>query len=61
MVALLKNEPLVDSRIDALAVGDVGMPLLVLGELLYGAHRSARRAENLAGWPRCKPCFRWSR
>jgi len=48
VVAVLKNEPRVHTRIDELAVGDVGMPLLVLGELLYGAHRSARRAENLA-------------
>lgn len=48
VIALLKGEERVHARVDALPVGDVGLPLLVVGELLYGAQRSARPAENLA-------------
>jgi len=39
-----------DSRIQhkIRQVAEVFIPVIVIGELLYGAHKSARRAENLA-------------
>jgi tRNA(fMet)-specific endonuclease VapC len=47
-VAALKLHPPVSSKLAQLAPDDVGFPLVVVGELLYGARNSQRVAENLA-------------
>lgn len=57
VIALLKGDGRVHARVDALPVGDVGLPLLVLGELLFGAHRSSRPGENLAAIAALRAAF----
>jgi predicted nucleic acid-binding protein len=34
-------------RMSTVAASDIGIPVVVVSELLYGAHRSARAEENL--------------
>jgi predicted nucleic acid-binding protein len=34
-------------RMSTMAASDVGIPVVVMSELLYGAHRSARAEQNL--------------
>ena len=46
--AALNLHPAVTSRLAQLAPNDVGFSLIVVGELLYGARKSQRVAENLA-------------
>ena len=45
LIALFANEPAVRRGIEAAEA--VFVPVIALGELLYGAHRSARPTENL--------------
>ncbi len=45
---LLDNEPRVVARFAPLALDSVGMPLVVLAELLFGVEKSARREQNRA-------------
>jgi tRNA(fMet)-specific endonuclease VapC len=47
-IAVLNRDPRAVSRIDAVPIEEIGLPLLALGELLVGARRSRRVAENLA-------------
>jgi len=47
-VAALNLHPAVLARLEAVPAAELGLPLLVIGELTYGAHRSRRVAENLA-------------
>lgn len=47
-IAVLNRDPRAASRIDAIPTEEVGLPLLALAELLVGARRSRRVAENLA-------------
>lgn len=47
-IAAMNGVPQVDERMDALHRADMGIPLVALGELLYGAHRSRWRDDNLA-------------
>ncbi|MBE7483654.1 MAG: PIN domain-containing protein [Polyangiaceae bacterium] len=46
--AALNLHPAVTSRLAQLVPSDVGFSLIVVGELLYGARKSQRVAENLA-------------
>lgn len=48
VIAALNGVPTVTRRLAVVSVGDVALPVVVLAELLYGAHRSRRREENLA-------------
>jgi tRNA(fMet)-specific endonuclease VapC len=45
---LLDGDPRVTTRLTSVAVDDVGIPLVVFAELLFGAEKSARREANLA-------------
>jgi tRNA(fMet)-specific endonuclease VapC len=54
LIGVLKSDPRVRSRTDALSPLDLGVPLLALGEALYGAYRSARASENLAAIARLR-------
>jgi tRNA(fMet)-specific endonuclease VapC len=54
LIGVLKSDPRVRSRADALSPRDVGIPLLALGEALYGAYRSARASENLTAIARLR-------
>jgi tRNA(fMet)-specific endonuclease VapC len=54
LIGVLKCDPRVRSRTDALPPEEVGIPLLALAEILYGAHRSARAVENLAAIARVR-------
>jgi len=47
VIAALNGVPSVTRRLASVSAGDVGLPVVVLAELLYGAHRSRRREENL--------------
>jgi tRNA(fMet)-specific endonuclease VapC len=46
VIGLFGGEPLIVERIDACA--EVFLPVIVLGELYYGAMRSTRRSNNVA-------------
>jgi tRNA(fMet)-specific endonuclease VapC len=48
LIGVLKSDPRVRSRTDALPLEELGIPLLALAETLFGAYRSARASENLA-------------
>ena len=45
---LLDGDERVTARLADVSTDDVGMPLVVLAELLFGAEKSARRDANLA-------------
>jgi tRNA(fMet)-specific endonuclease VapC len=45
---LLDGDERVTARLADVSTDDVGMPLVVLAELLFGAKKSARRDANLA-------------
>lgn len=45
---LLDGDARVVPRVAGLTTDDVGMPLVVLAELLFGVEKSARRAQNRA-------------
>lgn len=47
VIAALKQEARVVDRLDQFRPSDVGIPIVVLAELLYGAYHSRRREENL--------------
>ena len=47
-VAALNVHPMVVSRLAGLSRDEVGLPLLVLAELLFGARNSRRMSENRA-------------
>jgi tRNA(fMet)-specific endonuclease VapC len=47
IAALLNANADVLERMSTIAASDVGIPVVVVSELLYGAHRSARAEENL--------------
>ena len=47
VIAALNGVPAVKSKLSTLDVADIGIPLPVAGELLYGAHRSTKKAANL--------------
>lgn len=46
--AALNLHPAVTAKLAQLAPSDVGFPLIVIGELLFGARNSQRVVENLA-------------
>jgi tRNA(fMet)-specific endonuclease VapC len=48
VVAALNGVGNVKRRLSALRQSDLGIPIVVFAELLYGAQRSSRKAENLA-------------
>jgi tRNA(fMet)-specific endonuclease VapC len=54
LIGVLKSDPRVRSRVDALPPEEVGIPLLALAEALFGAHRSARASDNLAAIARIR-------
>ena len=47
-IAAMNDVGSVRPRLSQLPAADVGIPIVAIGELLYGAHKSRRRAENLA-------------
>lgn len=49
--------PAVINRLRAIPGRDVGIPIVALAELLYGAQRSIRRVENLARIAQLKAAF----
>jgi tRNA(fMet)-specific endonuclease VapC len=48
VIAALNGDQRVLERLRSATLDEVLIPLLVIGELLYGAHRSSRRDANLA-------------
>jgi tRNA(fMet)-specific endonuclease VapC len=48
VVALLKRDPSMMANLRRHSPADVGLSVIVLHELIYGAHRSRRVAENQA-------------
>jgi tRNA(fMet)-specific endonuclease VapC len=48
VIAALNGVSQVSSRLASVALEDVAIPAVAIAELLYGAYRSRRRAENLA-------------
>lgn len=53
----MNGVPAVIARLSAVPTRDVGLPTVALAELLYGAHRSRRQAENLARIEQLKGVF----
>jgi tRNA(fMet)-specific endonuclease VapC len=47
-IAMLAQRPSVLERLSALAAEDLGLSVLVIAELLFGARRSARMHENVS-------------
>lgn len=47
VIAAFNGVEVVRNKLAALDVADIGIPLPVVGELLYGAHRSSKKAANL--------------
>jgi tRNA(fMet)-specific endonuclease VapC len=47
-VAALNGIPAVRSRLSEVKASDVGIPLVAVAELIYGAHVSQRRDENMS-------------
>jgi len=47
-VAAMNGIPAVRSRLSEVKAADVGIPLVAVAELIYGAHVSRRRDENLS-------------
>lgn len=58
LVAALNQVERVTARLAAIDPGDILLPDLVIAELLFGAHTSARVAENLAKVDRLVVTFR---
>ena len=48
IIALLKSQPRLLARLHRHRPQDIGLPVIVLHELLYGAYKSQRVVENLA-------------
>lgn len=48
VAALLNANPVVIARFARVPESDVALPIVVIAELLYGAHRSARASANVA-------------
>jgi len=48
VIAALNGNERVLERLRSAALGEILIPLVVIAELLYGAHRSSRRTANLA-------------
>jgi tRNA(fMet)-specific endonuclease VapC len=48
VIAAMHGDPRVLDRLDAADLADVGIPILAIGELLYGARRSQRVEANVA-------------
>jgi tRNA(fMet)-specific endonuclease VapC len=48
VIAALNGVDEVAARLRNVPLRDVGIPLVVIGELAYGAHKSPRKRENLA-------------
>jgi len=46
-IAALNGMPAVKNHLEAVSGDDVGIPMVALGELLFGAQKSKRRTENL--------------
>jgi len=57
VIAALNGVGAVRDRLVGIAVTEVGIPLPVIGELLYGAHRSQKQASNLARIARLRETF----
>ena len=57
VIAAMNGHPNVTRRLTAMSVRDVGIPVVVLAELLFGAHRSRRVAENLQRVGRLRETF----
>lgn len=47
-IAALNGVPAVQTRLSDVTLADVGIPIVALAELTFGAHKSKRREENLA-------------
>ena len=47
-IAALNGVPAVRDRLAQVKASDIGIPLVAIAELTYGAYRSRRRDENLA-------------
>lgn len=47
-IAAMNGVATVRDRLERLSAAEVGIPLVAIAELVYGAYRSRRRAENLA-------------
>jgi len=47
-IAALNGVPAVQNRLSDVRLADVGIPIVALAELTFGAHKSKRREENLA-------------
>jgi tRNA(fMet)-specific endonuclease VapC len=48
VIAALNGNERVSERLESIPLHDILLPLMVIVELLYGAHRSVRRDSNLA-------------
>jgi len=48
VIAAINGDQRVLERLRSAALDEILIPLVVIGELLYGAHRSSRRDANLA-------------
>jgi tRNA(fMet)-specific endonuclease VapC len=47
-IAMLAQRQLVTQRVSGVPAGELGLSVLVVAELLFGAHRSKRIRENVA-------------
>jgi tRNA(fMet)-specific endonuclease VapC len=47
-VAAMNGVPAVRSRLERIGADEIGIPLVAVAELIYGAHVSQRRDENLS-------------
>ena len=47
-IAALNDVASVQSRLDAVPAGEVGIPIAAVAELTFGAYKSTRREKNLA-------------
>jgi tRNA(fMet)-specific endonuclease VapC len=47
-IAAMNGVAAVRDRLARISASEVGIPLVAVAELVYGAHRSRRRAENIA-------------
>jgi tRNA(fMet)-specific endonuclease VapC len=57
VIAALNGVEEIAARLQTVPLSDVGIPLVVVAELLYGAHRSRRASENLARVKRLRTTF----
>ncbi|MCG8557805.1 MAG: PIN domain-containing protein [Proteobacteria bacterium] len=58
VIAALNGRASVVEHLARIAALDVGIPVVVVGELVYGAHRSRRKRENLGRIARLTRSFR---